>query len=266
MLKALLFVAGVYLTLAATALLLADRMIFLPPPTSYTHSDLPIFFIPVGDGDALAAVHLHHPRATHTILYSHGNAEDLGQLRGLLEWMWTAGFSVLAYDYRGYGLSTGGRANSKSAVQDAIAVYRYARQELGIEASSMIVHGRSVGSGPATALAAAEPVAGLILESAFTSAFGVVLPFRLLPFDRFRNLKLLPQVSCPVLVLHGSRDKVIAPDHARRLFDAAPGPKTLEWIEDAGHNDLVQMAGPRYLETLRRFAATLVQADDATSM
>src|SRR5690606_30461216 len=94
----------------------------------------------------------------------------------------------------------------------------------------IILLGRSVGAGPATQLAAREPVGGLVVESAFTSAFRVLTRVRLLPFDRFDNLKHIRHARCPVLVIHGAEDDIIPPSHGRRLFAAAPEPRAHYWI------------------------------------
>ena len=255
MLKAVLILGlALYLAFAAVAYFLADRMIFLPPASSYTASRLPVVQVPAEGGARIAVLHLAHPRASHTILYSHGNAEDLGHLSGVLERIRRAGFSVLAYDYRGYGASTGGPPTARDSYRDVAAVYRYAVHELGIPPSRLILLGRSVGSGPAVHLAAREPVGGLVIESGFASAFRVLTRVSLLPFDRFPNERQLRRVSCPVLVIHGARDEVIHPRHARALYAAAREPRRMVWVERAGHNDLVDVAGEEYGRALRDFA------------
>lgn len=252
--ESLVWFGVLYLAFAATVYFTADRLIFLPPTSSYSERSLPIVLVPAGDGVRIAALHLQNPTAPFTVLYSHGNAEDLGHLAPLLEQLRRSGFSVLAYDYRGYGLSTGGPPTARGAYLDLEAVYRYAVEDLRVPPARLILLGRSVGSGPATELAAREPVGGLIVESGFVSAFRVLTRIQLLPFDRFPNLRHIRKANCPVLVIHGTEDEVISPSHGQRLFDAAPAPKRLLWIEGAGHNDLVSVAGGKYWEALRSFA------------
>jgi abhydrolase domain-containing protein 17 len=244
-----------YAALALIALLLADRLIFLPPASSYAPGQLPIVHIP-GEGDVrIAALHLPLENADLTLIYSHGNAEDLGHLSGLLQWIRDeAGVSVLAFDYRGYGLSTGGPPTAAGATRDMETVYRHAVEELGIAPERLILHGRSVGAGPALELAARQPVGGVIVESSFVSAFRVLTRIPLLPFDRFPNLRNMREVRAPVLVIHGLRDEVIPASHGRRLFAAAPEPKRQLWVEAAGHNDLVLTAGAAYGLALREMA------------
>ena len=96
-------------------------------------------------------------------------------------------------------------------------------------------------------LAARRPLAGLVIESSFVSAFRVMTHFPLLPWDQFRSLKKMSDVEVPVLVVHGTADEVIAPWHGRRLAEAVPESRrqTL-WVEGAGHNDLVAVAGESY--------------------
>jgi fermentation-respiration switch protein FrsA (DUF1100 family) len=119
------------------------------------------------------------------------------------------------------------------------------------------VHGRSLGGGPAAELASREPVAGLVLESTFTSVLGVSRWGRAFPFDWFRTLRRLNRVRAPVLVIHGTADEVIPLANGRALFHAARGPKQSLWVDGAGHNDLVERAGARYWAALRRFADSL---------
>ena len=255
----LITVLVLYAAFAAFAYFVSDRMIFLPPQASYASGRLPVVMVPTGEdgGAAIATLHLPNPRAKLTLLYSHGNAEDLGQLAPWLEEYRAAGFSVLAFDYRGYGASTGGPPSAAGAVRDMEAVYRHAVGTLGIQPASIVLFGRSVGSGPATELASRVPVGGLVIESGFVSAFRVLTHVTLLPFDKFPNLRLVPRVRCPVLVIHGTEDEVIPWSHGRRLYDAANEPKQALWIEGAHHNDVVPMGGARYWSALQQFAQTV---------
>lgn len=263
MLKVLLLVVVIfYLLLVVVAYLLSDRLIFFPPVSSYTVEKLPVIMIPTEDGVKIATLYLPNPDATYTILYSHGNAEDLGYLSGLLEKIRQTGFSVIAYDYRGYGLSRSGPPSAQSTYLDEAAVYDYATQTLGIPPSRLILYGRSVGSGPAIDLATKEPVAGLIVESGFVSAFRVVTQITLLPFDKFPNLRNIRKVQCPVLIIHGTEDEVISPWHGQKLFASAPEPKHIFWVEGAGHNDIIPTAREQYWKKLREFVQILNRRTD----
>lgn len=226
-------------------------MIFLPQPASYKDTK-DILKISVSQTEQISATYLPSSKAAYTLLYIHGNAEDLGDVRPLLDRLHSWGYGVFAYDYRGYGTSDG-NPSERNAYQDADAAYTYLTQQLKISPKQIIVYGRSVGGGSATELATRHPVAGLILESTFTSAFRVVVPFPLLPFDKFSNLDKLRSVHCPVLVMHGQVDQTIPIQHGQALYEAAPEPKMSLWIAEAGHDDFTWAAGERYQQTLLSF-------------
>ncbi len=254
---ALLVVVLAYAALAAFAYFLSERLIFQPPSPTYRADQLPITMIPGADGGSIAMLYLPNPRAAITLLYAHGNAEDLGQVAPMLEELQQHGFAVIGFDYRGYGASTGGPTTTSGAIRDMDSVYQYAVHTLGVQPSRLVLYGRSVGGGPATDLAARLPIGGLALESTFTSAFVVMTRVPLLPFDRFPNLRHIRQVHVPVLVIHGTADAVIPVSHGRRLYDAASNPKQALWVEGAGHNDLFLVAGQRYWDALAQFARTV---------
>jgi fermentation-respiration switch protein FrsA (DUF1100 family) len=262
--KMLLTVLIVYVAFAAFAWLMSDRMIFQPPSPSYRAGQLPIAMIPA-DGGSVATLYLPNPSAAVTVLYAHGNAEDLGQLVPFLDELRRAGFAVLAFDYRGYGVSTGGPPSAAGATSDMESVYRHAVETLRIPPSRLVLYGRSVGSGPATDLAARVPIGALVLESAFVSAFRVLTKVTLLPFDRFDNLRHVRRVRAPILVIHGTEDEVIPVSHGRRLYDAAGQPKQALWVEGAHHNDVPLVAGARYWSALASFGRGVATAAGAAA-
>jgi abhydrolase domain-containing protein 17 len=241
----------IYAFFAVYVFFRADSMIFMPQATSY-QDDKDILKLQVSNTEKISARYLPNPQAKYTILYSHGNASDLGDMRPTLDRLHQWGFSVFAYDYRGYGTSDGSPSEN-NAYQDADTAYSYLTKELKIPPQQIIIYGQSLGGGAATELAAKHPVAGLILESTFTSAFRVVVPIPILPFDKFTNRDKLSRVRCPVLVLHGEADEVIPLQHGQRLYASAPEPKQSLWIPGAGHNDFMEVAGDRQQQALLEF-------------
>jgi fermentation-respiration switch protein FrsA (DUF1100 family) len=242
----------IYVVLCLYVMFVADRMIFLPPPASYR--DMPnLVKLTTEDGLQIAALYLPNPAATYTILFSHGNAEDIGQLRPYAEELHRAGFAVFAYDYRGYGRSQG-TPTENGSYKDIAAAYVYLTNELAIAPQRILVMGRSIGSGPSTYLAAVKSTGGLILENAFTSILRVVLPFPLLPFDKFPNIEHISAVRSPVFIIHAQQDTIIPPAHGKELFAAANEPKQYWWVEKAGHNNLTEVAGEEYFERLKAFS------------
>lgn len=233
----------------------ADRLIFLPPASEYRDTKATLK-LKSRDGVEISAVYLPNPQATYTILFSHGNAEDLGTLAPELESMRALGFSILAYDYHGYGTS-GGKATEKNAYEDIDAAYDYLTQVLKIPSCRIVAHGRSLGGAVAMDLASRQPLGGLIVENSFVSAFRVVTGYRIFPFDKFRNADKIKAVRCPVLIIHGRQDEVIPFWHGERLFEIANEPKTKLWVDGAGHNNLRVVAGPEYGKTLLSFRDAL---------
>jgi abhydrolase domain-containing protein 17 len=244
-----------YLSLAIYAWFFSDHQIFLPQPASYKDSP-EILKLKSTNGNTISALYLPNPSAKFTLLVSHGNAEDLGDDRDWLEEMRRAGFSVFAYDYQGYGTSQG-KPSEKGAYDAENAAYDYLTVNLRIPPDHLVVLGRSVGSGPAVRLAAQRPVAALILQSPFLSAFRVLTRVPILPFDKFSNYKEIGRVRSPVLIIHGTGDSVIPIWHGQKLFALANQPKQFLAIQGADHNDLDMVAGPRYGQALQAFAASL---------
>ena len=243
--------ALLYVCLGAFAWFFAESMIFQPQPPSYANSEQ-IIKIPAGSNDELAAIHLENPDADYTILFSHGNAEDIGHLLPLLRQIRRMGFSILAYDYRGYGQSSG-RASEENSYEDINAAYNYLSSDLDINPQKIIAHGRSLGGAVAIDLASRKKVGGLIIESTFVTAYRVMTRIPLYPFDQYRNIAKIDQIDCPVLFMHGEKDRVIPFWHGKALFEEAKEPKMKLWIETAGHNDLFYEAGSEYQQALLNF-------------
>ncbi|MFN6460444.1 MAG: alpha/beta hydrolase [Nostoc sp. DedVER02] len=240
----------IYIFFAGFVYFRADSMIFLSQPSSY--QDNPTIFKLKSGENNISATYLLNNQAKYTILYSHGNSEDLGDIKQILEKLHTWGFSVFAYDYRGYGTSQG-KPTETHAYEDIDSAYNYLTQNLKIPPDRIIVLGRSVGGGSAVNLAMQKPVAGLIIESSFISAFQVIVPFRILPFDKFPNLDKIKKIKCPILIIHGKADEIIPFAHGQKLFNAAISPKLYFWVEEANHNNLFLVAEDKYRKTLQEF-------------
>ncbi len=247
----------VYLGSMIVAVFFGDRLLFQPPPRGGYREGQGIRLIRGADGKAVAILDLVRADAPATLLFSHGNAEDLGTLRPLLDDLHRQGLSILAYDYPGYGLSDGTPSES-GAVAAHEAAFDELTRSLKIPAGRVILHGRSLGAGVATEKAARGDAAigGLILESPFLSAYRVLAPVPLFPADRFPNLNRIGRVTCPLLIIHGEDDSLIPIRHGRTLLDLAKNARSRDslWVRGAGHNDIADVAGRRYAEAIREFA------------
>ena len=241
----------IYILIGFWAFFFSDRLIFLPRPSSYqTNQD----FVKLQSRDRtqITGIYLPLPKAEYTILYSHGNGEDLGEILPRLRDLRDIGFNIFSYDYQGYGTSQG-RPSVAGAYQDVNAAYEYLTQKLGIPANKIIVYGYSVGGGPSVDLASRQPVAGLVIESSFTTAFRVVTGIPVYPFDKFPNIDNIKNVNCPVLVIHGNADRVIPFYHGQQLFAMVDQPKLSFWVNGAGHLNLLEVAGEEYVKVMTEF-------------
>lgn len=198
---------------------IVSRMAFVPPrPASYSASLPGLFFVGV-----IPCVHypFDFPHEI-TVLYNHGNAEDIGQARPLMiEMSQRYKINMVCYDYAGYGLHRETISSEGSILRDAELVYHHLITQCGIPSSALIIMGRSLGSGPATHLAEShDDCGGLILMSPITSAMRVVSPSLLIAFDYadiFCNIDKIGGVKRQVLIIHGDQDSVVPHAHGLDL-------------------------------------------------
>lgn len=252
--RPLVSLASIYLILALVAVSpWADRMIFMPQPPSYQADAQGLAFLTTPAGEQIAMLHLSGAAGMPTLLYSHGNAEDLGQAQDLYAAWHDQGFGVLAYDYPGYGQSSG-KPSEDSCERAIQAAWDHLRAS-GVEAKSIVLVTRSVGCGPGVWLASHEQPGGMVLISPFTSTFAVVLPWPIFPGDRFPNLKAIRRIKTPLLVIHGAADTLIDPSHGQQLVAASGATeKAFLPIPGAGHNDIFQLAGPEIFQAIAEFS------------
>ena len=246
--------AVLYVLLVVWAHFVSLRMLFPRPPVRYERT-AEHFYLTASDGVKINARYWANPTATHTLLFNHGNGEDLGSVSTYLEDYRKQGYAVLSWEYRGYGHS-GGEPDEHNAYADAEMVLDWLRQR-GVPLRRVILYGYSLGGGPATELARRHEVGGLVLEAAFVSAYRVMTRWPLVYGDKFENIEKLPVVKCPVLVLHGTEDEMIPLWHGESLFAAAREPKMKLFVPGATHGGVVDTARDEYWTVLRRFAESL---------
>lgn len=226
----------IYLILVMIALFLSDWLIFPYRNSSYSEKLAGVKLIEGGDGQRLAVRFWKAPEEKGVIMLFHGNAEDIGHLDWIAAEMTASGMSVMAMDYRGYGLSEG-KPTEEGCYADAEKVYEHVIG-LGYAPESIVVWGRSVGGGTATELAVRKGLRGLVLESAFVTAFRAATRVPIVPFDKFDNLSKLDKIDEPLFVIHGTEDAVVGYWNGERLYSEFGGRKRFYPVEGAGHNDL----------------------------
>ena len=204
-----------------------------------------------------AAVVSRQPTPWPALLWFYGNGENIASIGPIVRDFQPPGAALLVVDYPGYG-GSGGRATEASMYEAADAAYAAVARRPEVDRARIYVYGRSLGSAVASHVAARHDVAGLVLESPFTNALDIAREHYAL-FPRFivrlrlDNLANLRQVRCPVLVFHGTADRLAPLAMGRRVVAAAPGPAELVLIQGAGHNDTYDLGGEAYRRRLWQF-------------
>lgn len=171
------------------------------------------------------------------LVFAHGNGELIDHWPGMLAPYRKRGVSVLLPEYRGYGRSRG-RPSEQAIVGDFERALTAVLADPRVD-GRFVFHGRSLGGGVVCALARRHPPRALILESTFTSvtdvARGMGIPGVFI-HDRFENLSVVRSFSGPVLIFHGTRDRLVPVANGRTL--AASNPEATLVLYEVGHNDL----------------------------
>jgi len=195
------------------------------------------------------------------LLYLHGARWDVRGSAYRMRRLADLGFSVLGIDYRGFGRSTDDLPSEAIAVEDARAAFDWLAREHPRARRFVFGHslGGAIGVHLAAQVAAESPasLAGLIVEASFTSIPDVFrtlkwgwLPITPLITQRFDAAERIAQVRAPVLVVHGSEDRLIKPELGRALFERAPHPKRFVLVEGGTHHNTNALAMVHYREAL----------------
>jgi fermentation-respiration switch protein FrsA (DUF1100 family) len=231
------------------------RLIYFPSPGPVPHvAGARDVVVETEDGIRLGA--WYFPAGRTAVLVCCGNGGDRSMRAPLAAALNRLGYSVLLFDYRGYG------GNPGSPTEDGLAAdARAARAWLAAQpdVDQMVYFGESLGAAVAIGLAMQQPPAGLALRSPYTSLADVAavhypwLPARRLLLDRYPSIDRIALVSAPLLVIAGDRDEIVPESLSRRLFDAAGEPKRYVVIRGAGHNDPDLLDGPQMLDEVDRW-------------
>lgn len=180
-----------------------------------------------------------------TLLYLHGARWDVRGSAPRMRRLHELGFAVLGVDYRGFGRSEGGELPSEDmAYEDARAAWNWLKRE-GAPQARRFVFGHSLGGAIAVDLATqVDDLSGLIVEGSFTSLRDLLstfkwgwLPVGPLLTQRFEAADRMPRVRAPVLVVHGSEDRLVPPDIGRALYERAPEPKRFLLVQGGSHHN-----------------------------
>ena len=203
------------------------------------------------------------PTNDKVIIYSHGNAEDLGLHMDYIEELADAtGCSVLTYEYVGYSLSRidDGKSPSESGCYRSVeCAWAYLVNEKNIEPTNIIIFGRSIGSGPSVHLAASKSNGGLFLQSPIASGAKVLfglnawIPKMAKRLDIFKNYEKIASVTSKVAITHGNADEVVPVENGQYLLSRVPEKLRFDdglWLKGFGHNNMPE---DRIFEYVNKF-------------
>jgi fermentation-respiration switch protein FrsA (DUF1100 family) len=199
------------------------------------------------DGVELIAWYAPAPAGRPTVVLFHGNGSSLRGERYRLKYFMDESMGALLLAYRGYS-GNAGTPTEEGLYADARAALDWLDAQ-GVRRESIALYGQSLGSGVATKMAAEREFGALILETPYTSVVDVaafrfpVIPVRWLMKDRFDSLSRVTEITEPLLVMHGDRDRVIPQSQGLELYTAANEPKEGFWPNGVGHNDLFDRGG-----------------------
>jgi fermentation-respiration switch protein FrsA (DUF1100 family) len=210
-----------------------------------------------------------------TVLFLHGNAENISTHFFNVAWMPAEGFNVLALDYRGYG-GSGGTPSLPGVQLDIDAALEALLERPDVDRRRIVLFGQSLGGALAIHYAARgrhrDALRAVIADSSFAdyraivkeklAGFFLTWPFQWLPLLTVNNdyspLASVRAVSpLPLLLIHGEHDSIVPADHSKRLYEAAAQPKELWLLATAGH---IQSVGdPALRRRLAQFVLRAVQ-------
>ncbi|XP_015695796.2 alpha/beta hydrolase domain-containing protein 17B [Oryza brachyantha] len=208
-------------------------------------------------GTEIVAVYVRCPRARLTVLYSHGNAADIGKMYELfVEFSARLHVNLMGYDYSGYGRSSG-KASEANTFADIEAAYKCLVEVYGTREEDIILYGQSVGSGPTVDLAAhLHHIRAVVLHSPILSGLRVMYSVKKTYwFDIYKNIEKIPLVKSPVLVIHGTNDDIVDCSHGKQLWEMCQNKYEPLWIEGGDHCNLETF--PVYIRHLKKFISAI---------
>ena len=280
-----LLVAG-FLFLASMLIFHQEKILYIPVIMGYKRvSDNPEgyrsphewgatyrdFYLTTKDGEKIHGWFIHRPSPIATVIFCHENAGNIGfRVNNLVAMSHKLNVDIVAFDYRGYGDSTG-VPSEQGLIIDTETVFNYTVNEL--KAENIYIYGRSLGGAVAIQFAAIlgsrespPPVRGVLVENTFTSIadmIGSVFPF--LNFSVVKNFCLrLKWESCkwiefipyPMLLISGLKDELVPPSHMshlKNLCDKFSVKSELFTVENGTHNDTWVVGGDKYWEAQKTF-------------
>ena len=209
-------------------------LMYLPTENNYSGDKLTVSIEKVkienDDGiELLAWYHKKNKEKNKTILFLHGNAGSLENRIHKINHFNDMDVNFLIISWRGFS-GNKGHPTEKGLYKDAKSGVNWLKKK-GIKEKNIIIYGESLGTGIATEIAQNNNFAGVILESPFTSMVAAaksnypIFPIRLLLKDKYESDKKIKNIKSPILIMHGSKDKVVPFWMGKKLYELANQPK-----------------------------------------
>jgi len=242
-----------------------NRMAFAPTVTKADvlqnfSPEVSEVYIDTADNLRLQSFFIYNSLSSGIVIYFHGNAGNIYERISELVNLSKAGVSVLGIGYRGYGKSTG-KPSERGIYLDGQAALKYAKEKLNYQKDRIFLCGRSIGSVVALEMARNKNYAGIILVTPLTSGREILKahnygPISLLVGDVIDNMKKVPDISSPVLIIHGDKDEVVPWAMGEKIFSALKNSKQIVTISGGRHSDLEFVNPALYYGSIEKFIST----------
>lgn len=239
-----------------------NRMAFAPTVTKAdVLQNIPLavseVYIDTADNLRLQSFFISNSSSSGIVIYFHGNAGNIYERIPELINLSKTGVSVLGISYRGYGKSTG-KPSERGTCLDGQAALKYAEEKLNYRKDKIFLCGRSVGSVVALEMARNNKYAGVILIAPLTSGRDILKahgfgPISLLVGDVIDNMKKVPDISSPVLIIHGDKDEVVPWAMGKEIYSALKNSKQIVTIIGGRHSDLEFVNPALYYGSIEQF-------------
>lgn len=232
----------------------SSKLIVTPGQAGLRAEDV---WIKTTDGEQLHGWFFPNEEAEYVVVMSHGNAGNISGRIDIAKLLNGVGVSILLYDYRGYGQSSG-KPTEKGVYTDVESVVNYLKAEKGFSERQMIMYGRSMGGAVASYAAMKFDVSGLVLDSAFKNLKAMVkdlYPFVPSSLARYElpTEEYLKEVSgIPVMIMHSPNDSIVGFSHGQHLYRIAKEPKRFVELR-GGHNENFHVSTDIHNREWRKF-------------
>lgn len=258
----LLSIFGLYLLICLFYYFFQERLIFVP--WGHLKKDAPIklasrfeeVWLEGIEGGEIHALHIKTRRPRGCVLYFHGNTGHIQRWGAIAEELTSFGFDVFVPDYRGYGKSKGLRTE-ETLYSDALLCYKKVLESY--PENKVCVYGRSLGSGIAAWLGARSKPACLVLETPYNNLIEVAsyhspfIPIKFFLRFTFRSDLHLRRATVPILIAHGTKDKVVPYKSGLKLFESIRDRDNVEMLTIPGGKHGNLNGYPVFRKTLERF-------------